>query len=486
MFAHRPGSLLAASAVVLGLSLAVPASGGDWLRFRGPNGAGVSLDEKAPPTEWSGAKNLKWKFELPGPGLSCPIVVGDKVLLTCWSGYGTPTARDAKQADLKLHLVCVDRKTGDKLWVTTIDPVLPEDQYRGMFTENGYASHTPVSDGKNIYAFFGKTGVVAFDMEGKKLWQTKVGNSSDPRGWGTASSPILYKNLVIVTASIESRTILALDKDTGKEVWKQPADGLGSMWGTPILVEVDKDRTDLVVGVAYEIWGFNPETGKLRWYCEAADTDSMCSSVIAHDGVVYAIEGRSGGSIAVRAGGTDDVTKTHVVWSGRDRGRISTPVFHEDRLYWISDRVANCIDAKTGKRVYQSRLKEGAGDAEAAPPADQRLPGGRRGGPGAGPGGFGGGPGGFGGGGFGGGGRGGQDYSSPVVAHGKMYFVGRSGETYVVQLGEEFKVLAVNRVSPESDESIFNSTPAISDGDLFIRSSSTLYCIGEDAPVVKK
>ena len=462
-----------AVAIAVGLSSMAVVSAGDWPRFRGPNGTGVSLDEKAPPVEWSETKNLKWKFELPGPGLSCPIVVGNKVIVTCWSGYGTTAARDAKQDQLQRHLVCVDRHSGQQLWNTSIDPELPEDNYRGMFTENGYASHTPVSDGKHIYAFFGKTGVVAFDMDGKKLWQTKVGKDSDPRGWGTASSPVLYKNLVIVTASIESHALVALDKETGKEVWNQPADGFGSMWGTPILVELEGGRTDLVVGVPYEVWGFNPDTGKLRWFCEAADTESMCSSVIAHDGVVYAIEGRSGGSIAVKAGGTDNVTKSHVVWSGRDRGRISTPIYHDGRLHWIADRVANCLDAKTGQRVYQARMKADGSPAETAPPAEDRSPpGGRRGGGANG--------GGFGGGGFGGGGRGGQDYASPVASHGRMYFVGRSGETYVVELGAEYKLLAVNRVSSVSDESIFNSTPAISDGALFLRSSSTLYCISAE------
>ena len=158
---HRLGVSLATSALVFGLSCAVPAAAGDWLRFRGPNGAGISTDEKAPPTEWSETKNLKWKFELPGPGLSCPIVVGNKIIVTCWSGYGTTEARDAKPENLKRHLVCVDRVTGKNLWSTAIDPELPEDNYRGMFTENGYASHTPVSDGQNIFAFFGKTGVVA-------------------------------------------------------------------------------------------------------------------------------------------------------------------------------------------------------------------------------------------------------------------------------------------------------------------------------------
>ena len=474
---HRLGVSLAASALVFGLSCVAPVLAGDWLRFRGPNGAGVSTDEKAPPTEWSETKNLKWTFELPGPGLSCPIVVGNKIIVTCWSGYGTTDARDAKPENLKRHLVCVDRVTGKSLWNTPVDPELPEDNYRGMFTENGYASHTPVSDGQNIYAFFGKTGVVAFDMDGKKLWQTKVGKDSDPRGWGTASSPILHKNLVIVTASIEDRALVALDKKTGKEVWKQPADNLASTWGTPILVDLPEGRTDLVISVPYEVWGLNPDTGKLRWYCTASETDSMCSSAIAHEGVVYSVEGRSGGSVAVKAGGTDDVTKSHVVWSGRDRGRICTPVYHDGRLYWISDKVANCIDAKTGQRVYQARLKGEAIAAETTPPADERPPGGRR--PGQG--------GGFGGGGFGGGGggRGGQDYASPVAAHGRMYFVSRSGDIYVMELGAEYKLLGVNRVSSVSDDSIFNSTPAISDGEIFLRSSTALYCISAEPGAAK-
>jgi outer membrane protein assembly factor BamB len=221
-----------------------------------------------------------------------------------------------------------------------------------------------------------------------------------------------------------------------------------------------------VLAVPFEIWGFNPENGKLRWYCEGIQSDSMCSSVVAHEGIVYAIERgpRGGGAIAVRAGGEGDVTATHVIWTSNERSRIATPLLHEGRLYWITNRVANCIDAKTGERVYESRLS-----GSAAPQAGSRdEPPGRGFGRGFG-GGFGrGGP---------GGGFGGQDYSSPVAADGKMYFVTRSGEAYVLALGPELKLLAQNRYDSEGAD--FSATPAISDGELFIRSSKHLYCVAE-------
>ena len=450
---------IAVSAVAAGtLIAATPCSAGDWTRFRGSNGDGISQDSEETPVEWSAEKNLKWKVALPGPGSSCPIVVGDKVLVTCWSGYGTNQTRSASQSDLRRHLICVDRKTGDKIWSKSIEPVLPEDNYGGMFAEHGYASHTPVSDGERVYVFFGKTGVLAFDMDGKQIWQTNVGRGSDPRGWGSASSPVLYKNLVIVTASAESESLVGLDKISGKVIWKQEAAGLGSTWGTPVLVKVDDDRTDLVLGVPYEIWGLNPDNGKLRWYCEAMDTNSYCSSVVSNDGIVFGVEGRSGGSIAVKAGGKGDVSKSHVVWSGRDRGRIGTPLLIEGRLYFFSGGVANCLDARTGDRVYQARLESGG--------ADTGNGSGGRGGSSRG-------------GGFGGGRGGGQDYSSPVAADGKIYYVSRSGDMHVVRAGDKFEKLATNRVT--SDREDFSSSPAISAGELFVRSSAHLYCISNEA-----
>jgi len=437
-----------------------PAWGSDWARFRGPNGSGISANKQAVPTTWSETENLKWKRELPGPGSSSPIVVGRRVLVTCWTGYATGRGGPGSQEDLRIHLICLDRGTGEVSWDRSIEPVLPEDKYSGQFTQHGYASHTPVSDGKRVYVFFGKTGVLAFDLEGKKLWQKSVGTGSNPRGWGTASSPILYKDLVIVTAAAESESLVALNKETGDEVWRRKDAGLVNTWGTPILVDCGQGRTDLVLAVPGKIWGFDPDDGRLRWHCEGLPSDSICSSVVAQDGVVYALETgpRGGGTMAVRAGGEGDVTKTHVVWRGRDRSRISTPVYHDGRLYWVNSRIAYCADAATGKQVYQARLG-------AAAPASN---------PGPGPGKPGGGPGNR-------GARGGQDYSSPVAANGHVFFLARSGEAFVFALGPQFKLLGQSRFA--SDNGDFSATPAIGDGELLIRSSNCLYCVA--APAAK-
>jgi outer membrane protein assembly factor BamB len=457
------------------------ATAADWVRFRGNNGDGVSPDDKPTPAKWSETENLKWKLELPGNGLSSPIVVGDKVLVTCWSGYGISQREPGDQKSLQRHLVCVDRNTGNTLWSKAVDPVLPEESFRGMFAENGYASHTPVSDGERVYVFFGKTGVLAFDLQGNQLWQKSVGTGSDRMGWGSASSPVLYKDLVIVTAAAESAAMYAFNKLTGQQVWKAEADGFSGTWATPVLVDAGEGRQDLVLSVPYEIWAFNPDTGKLRWYCEGVGSSSICSSLVASDGVVYALGGQSGGSLAVRVGGKDNVTDSHVVWTGNDRSRISTPVLHDGKLYIVGSGVVSCLDAKTGDRIAQARLgsggrdtgrndDEGGSDGGRDSGAGRGGPSGRFGGGGA----FGGG--GFGrGGGFGG--MGGQDYSSPVVADGKLYFTTRRGEMHVVKLGEKPELLSTNRLGSDAGE--FSATPAVSNGELFIRSSKYLFCIAE-------
>jgi outer membrane protein assembly factor BamB len=442
-------------------ALTRPASGEEWMRFRGPNGSGYLADAGTLPVEFGPDKNLKWKVAIPGPGSSSPILVGDRVFVTCWTGYGM--SRQGEPGDpsqLKRHLLCFDRATGKLIWQQDIQAELPEDEYGGMFAEHGYASHTPVSDGEHVYVFFGKSGAFAFTLDGKLLWQKNLGKESDPRDWGSASSPVLFKNLLIVTAAAESEAIVALDKNSGEEVWRQEAKGFSGTWGTPILVDINAERTDLVIGVPYEIWGLNPENGKLRWYCEAMDTNSYCSSVVTEKGIVYGIEGRGGGSIAVRAGGEGDVTKENVVWSGRDNNRIGTPLLFDGRLYFFSGGVANCIDCKDGSEVFQARLA--LPDGEAAEPGRGQARGGQggRGGPG--------------------GGRGfrNADYSSAVAGDGKIYFASRGGNIFVLKLSPEFEQLAVNRVTTEEED--FSATPAISGGNLFIRSDKHLYCVGSN------
>lgn len=436
--------ILCVLALIIGLNSLVSAS--DWSRFRGPNGSGISSDTTSTPVEWSPDKNVRWKTPLPGAGVSSPIVVGDRLFVTCYSGYG---ANFGKIEDLKRHLVCVDRSSGKILWDKSVDAVLPEDSYSGMgIPSHGYASHTPVSDGKHIYVFFGKSGVLAYDLEGKQRWHQSVGTESDRRRWGSASSPILHAGNVIVVASAESEAIIALNAETGDEVWRQEAAGLANVWGTPLIVKIDDERTDLVLGVPYEIWGFNPDTGKLRWYSEISAGDQYSSSVVAVQDVVYSIEGRGGGSAAVRAGGKGDVTKSHTVWSGSDSSRFGTPVVYQGRLYFFSSGVARCNDAKTGKKVFQGRLEGGSNSSGGGRSRFGR-------------------------------GGGGSDYSSPVIADGKIYYVQGSGSCFVLKAGDKFEQLAVNSVT--TDRESFGATPALSNGEIFLRSDKYLYCVSETA-----
>ena len=452
------GSLALVAAVVAG---AASPAGADWTRFRGPNGSGVSAE--AVPVTWSASKNLKWKIPLPGAGSSCPIVVGDRIFVTCWSGYGLDRSDPGDQDALRRHLICIDCQTGATIWTKTVKPYLPEDEYGGMFAEHGYASHTPVSDGQRVYVFFGKTGVLAFDMEGNQLWQHSVGTESGARNWGSASSPILHNDLVIIPATAESEAMVGLNAQTGEEVWRQEAAGFNSVWGTPVLAKAG-DRTDLVIAVPHEVWGLNPDTGKLLWYCDGVPASSFCSSAVAHDGVVYAIESGpgGGGGIAVRVGGSKDVTDSHVVWSGRQSNRIGTPLVYDNRLYFVARKTLTCLDTKTGDEVFKSRLESSSGGSRvgAVAPSSGVFAQRQRGG-------------------FGGRGRGGrgggQDYASPIIANGNIYFQARAGEVYVVKASDKFEQLAVNRVTSDTED--FSATPAVSDGQLFIRSSKHLYCI---------
>lgn len=443
--------------------------GSDWDRFRGPNGTGISLDADPLPATFSETENLQWKVALPGAGVSCPIVVGDKVFVTCYSGYGLDRQNPGEIENLRRHLVCIDRATGKTLWEKTVDAVQPEDRFSGAgVPEHGYASHTPTSDGSNVYVFFGKSGVFAYDLDGKELWQANVGKDSDDRQWGSSSSPILTGNVVVVAAGPEARAIVGLDKTTGKELWRADSDGLGNVWGTPALAKIDEERTDVVIGAPNEIWGLNPATGKLKWYCEAMATDQFNSSVVVSDGKIFAVEGRGGGSIAIKAGGKGDITASSVVWSGRDSNRFSTPLIYEGRMYLISGGVARCVNATNDEQIFETRLQSAGAAAGNEPPA--REPSGGPPGGGGQPGGGRGGRGGIG----GGGGRGG-DYSSPVLGDGKIYYVSRGGDIHVIKATDKFEQLATNRLTSDTED--FSATPAISSGQIFVRSNKYLYCV---------
>lgn len=409
-------------------------AGDDWSRFRGPNGSAVS-NEKNLTTTWSDEKGIVWRTKLPGPGSSSPITVADRVFVTAYSGYGefTPDIDAGTPEELQRHLIAVDRKSGRILWTKSVKARLPEAPYRPPGTSaHGYSSSTPASDGKRVYVLFGKTGVFAFDLEGNQIWHADLGSNLDAMSFGSGASPILHQDLLIVNASIEGSAMVALDKRTGDEVWRAPFSGYGGSWSTPILVNTETGREDLVIAVTDEVWGLNPYTGKLRWYVITEHGQPICPSVVAKDGIVYAIGGRSGRAIAVRAGGKGDVTKTRVIWTSKVGAYVPSPVVHDDHLYWVNDRgIAYCLNATNGEVVYKQRLS-GAGGV----------------------------------------------YASAVLAADKLYVVSRQNGTFVLAAKPQFEQLANNQL--QADGSIFNASPAVTNGQLLLRSNQFLYCIGGD------
>lgn len=412
----------------------------DWPRFRGPNGTGVSSDSNVP-SEWSAEKNHKWTTKLPGKGSSSPIVFGDRVYLTCYTGYGLDKENPGDAKDLVRHLLAFDRNSGKELWRTSVKSESDEDPYSGFIQEHGYASSTPVTDGEHIFVLFGKTGMVAFDMDGNQVWKTPLGTKSDPAKWGGGSGAALYKDLVIVNAGNVGHQLAALNKADGKIAWSIEDPSFTNCWSTPILVTVD-GREEMVFSMPGKILAVNPQTGEELWRANSPINRTVCASLCEKDGVVYTMGGRQGSAVAVRCGGSGDVSDTHTVWTGSLRSGIGTPIIIGDNMYWGSSGIAYAASCQTGDYVYKERLpKADAADAGQG----RRMPAG--------------------------------DYASPIAVEDKVFMLTRGGVLYVINADDSFELVAKNVFA--DDDSLFNATPAISNGDLFVRSENNLYCIGK-------
>ncbi len=409
------------SPAIISLLLISPAlCAADWPQFRGAGSQGVS-DALGLPDRWDEATNLRWKAKLPGPGASSPIFASGRLYVTCYSGFGHEVESPGTMQDLRLHLVAVDHDSGDILFDQVIEPTLPESK---RVRDHGYAAATPATDGQALYAFFGKSGVMRFDMDGELVWRSSVGQGTHE--WGCGTSPLLFDELVIVNASVESGELVALNKQTGKEVWR--AGGMEESWSTPHLVRLDNGSHELVVNVKDKILAFDPATGKALWNCEGIH-DYVCPSVVSQAGIVYAIGGRQSQAIAVRAGGKGDVTATHRVWVAKAGSNVCSPVIYGKHLYWVSDRntVAYCVSLMDGQIVYQQRFPD-------------------------------------------------QPYASMVAADGKLYVATREGGTFVLAAEPEYQELGHNSLDSRD---MFNASPIVAGNTLILRSNKSLYCIGK-------
>src|ERR1051326_2182595 len=248
-------------------------------------------------------------------------------------------------------------------------------------------------------------------------------------GWGSGASPILYKDTLIINASVERGELVALDKTNGKEVWESR--GMSSAWNTPLLVTTADKTQELVVSVENRVVGVDPENGKELWRADGVHR-YVCPSVVANDGIVYAIGGGHT-SLAVKSGGKGSVADTHEMWRLEKGSNVGSPIYHDGYLYWASDSGGTvfCQEAATGKVIYSEQLK---------PPS-------------------------------------GQIWASPVLADGKLYFVSKDKGTYVVAAEPKFQQLAHNVI--EDDKSRANASIAVSGGQLFLRNDQHLYCIGK-------
>lgn len=417
----RPASRAGLLALLFAL-LAVPTLRGDnWPQWRGPLGTGIST-EKSVPLEWSAQrgqeKNIAWSIKLPGPGNSTPVVWKDRVLVTCAS----PDGRER-------GTYCFDRKTGEELWkqVVTFEGEEP------THDTNPACSASPATDGEVVVVWHGSAGARAYDLEGKELWKRDLGRFEHI--WGNAASPVIYKDLVILNLGPGlNAAVVALDRKSGDEAWRKEFPGMKSekvdeyrgSWSTPVIYN-DGQRDVALLNLPEALRAIDPTTGDEIWSCRGPSKLFYTSPIVSGDTII-AMCGFHGPAMAVRGGGQGDVTETHRLWLHTERNpqRVGSGVAVDGKVYILNDDgVAWCIDAATGEVHWKERLGRGA-------------------------------------------------WGSAIVAAGRIYVTDQSGTTYVVEPNaSELKVLAKNPL----DGKTVRASPAVSEGQIFLRSYERLYCI---------
>jgi len=401
----------------------------NWPGWRGPSGDGVS-NGKGIPTKWSSTENIAWRIAIPGEGHSSPIVWGDKVFLT-----SSLTEKNRR------ILLCLDRLSGQTVWQRDVVQSPPETIHR----LNSRASGTPATDGRQVYVTFmraegnrviapnvgserlitpGKIIVAAYNLDGNEKWKTNVGDFVSAHGFNTC--PVLFEDLVILNGDHDGDAYLvALDRQSGRERWRTRRENKTRSYVTPIIREIN-GRTQMILSGSLCVASYDPRNGKRHWIVDGP-TEQFVASVVYDGKYVFATGGYpERHTLAIRPDGKGNVTDTHIAWrTTRGAAYVPSPIISGRYLLMVADSgIASCFEARTGKRHWM-----------------ERLPGGHS--------------------------------PSPVSADGLVYFVSDQGVTTVIRPSETFAVIAKNELGEP-----VSASPAISQGQIFLRTHQHLYCIG--------
>ncbi|MEX0725847.1 MAG: PQQ-binding-like beta-propeller repeat protein [Planctomycetaceae bacterium] len=404
--------------VVTLLACATALHAEDWPSWRGPLRNGISAETDLP-TTWSATENIKWKTPLPGLGIASPVIWGDRIYLT---------ESDGKRLNT-LHVICLDRKTGTELWRRKFWGTAPT-LYHG--SKSSMATPVPVTDGEFIYAFFGTGDVFCLSSEGELMWQRSLANEYGvfENRFAASSSPILHENLLILQCDHYGDSyVLAIDKATGTNVWKADRPECWLSWASPQLLPAGEGHpAELLVSGSHKMDAYDPLSGERKWTITGLERECIPTPLFGH-GMAYVVSGPKGFTFAIRRGGEGDVTDSHVEWkTNRGAPFVPSTILVGDYYYLVDDAgILTCLDAHTGDAKWQKRLN-------------------------------------------------GAFTASPVAGDGKIYFTDEAGTTTVIKADvREYEELARNEIGEPGYASL-----AISQGNIYIRTPSGLFCVGSD------
>ncbi len=417
----------------------------NWPQFRGPGARGITTNANLP-EHWSARENVAWQAEIPGRGWSSPIVWGDRVFVTAAVNSGTnePPKKglflggerpNAPRAEHEWKLVCLDLSSGKVRWEHVVHQGEPPGP---KHVKNSYASETPVTDGEHVYVCVGNAGVYCLDLAGREIWSKPLPAHKTRGGWGTAASPVLHRDrLYVVSDNEEQSYLLALDKGTGKEIWRVERDEK-SNWSTPYVWE-NKQRTEIVTSGSGKVRAYDLE-GKLLWWLKGMSSITI-GTPYADGGLLYVTSGfivdRSRPVYAIRPGGSGDISlqpgqtnNSSIAWCQPLAAPYNpSTLVYDGRLYVLYDfGLLSAFNARTGELLYDR----------------QKLPGGM------------------------------HFTASPWACDGKVFCLDEDGVTYVVRAGDRFELLHTNKLA---EDDTYLATPALAGDLLLIRSAARLYCI---------